>query len=905
MADQRPNPDELLQKVEADEAKARRGSLKVFLGYAAGVGKTYAMLQEARRLAEGGVDVVVGYVEPHGRPETEALLVGLPALPTLEIAYRGTTLRELDVDAALARKPQVLLVDELAHTNAPGSRHVKRWQDIDEILAAGIDVHTTCNVQHIESLNDVVAQISGVIVRETVPDDVINHADELTLIDITPEDLLERLRAGKVYIAPQAERAMQNFFRKENLVALREMALRRAAERVHVDVQTARLGSGSGAIWATRECLLVCVGPSPSSAKVIRAAKRLSNSLHAEFVAVHVENEAARALSAGDRTRLATNLRLAQNLGAEIVTLTGEDVVAEILDYAQRRNVTKIIVGKTEPRRGRWGRRDSMTDRLIRESANVDIYVVRGTEEPPPPTSFWLPRQTSPPFAWWGTFGILAATTALAWLLDWLQLGEANVIMTFLLGVVLTSVFFGRWPSIVSSFLSVLSFDVLFVKPYYTIVAHDSRYMVTFCIMLAVGLVTSALMTHIHRQAAASRLRERRLEALYRLGRKLTGIIGRNFLAAETERVMADVFGCEAVILLPEGKRLHPIVDHRAPWVANDAEIAVAQWVFDHQQPAGRGTDTLPAAQAFYLPLASPEGTLGVLAIKHSDLNEFLVSDSRSLLEAFASLLALALERDRLTLESQEALVKATTQELRSTLLASVTHDLRTPLAAIVGATSSLLQADAGAGLDHATRHELLTTIYEEADHLCRLVENLLRLTQLNSDRFTIEKEWCPVEEIIGSALRRLERSLGTREVKIELPDELLMGQFDVVLMEQALVNLLENANRYTPHDTPITIRGLRESHGIAIRVEDRGPGIAPHELQTIFETFQRGSRVKSDSRGAGLGLAICRAIVRAHGGTIRAENRPDGGAAFHLWLPVEELPREIAQAAIGPAVAT
>lgn len=898
MVDGRPNPDALLEQVAAAEAKARRGKLKVFLGYAAGVGKTYAMLQEARRLASAGVDVVVGYVEPHGRPETESLLGGLTTLSTLEVPYRGTTLREFDVDAALARQPQLLLVDELAHTNAPSLRHVKRWQDIEEVLAAGIDVHTTCNVQHIESLNDVVAQVSGVIVRETVPDDVINRADELTLIDITPEDLLERLRAGKVYLAPQAERALQNFFRRENLVALREMALRRAAERVHADVQSARQGLGTGAVWATRECLLVCVGPSPSSAKVIRAAKRLSNSLHAELVAVHVENEGTRALAEPDRARLASNLRLAESLGAEIATLTGENVVGEILEYARRRNVTKIVIGKSESPRRRWSRRASVTDRLLRDSGQVDVYIVRGTDEPLAPSQVWLRETPSTSRAWWGTAGVLAAMTAVAWLLSALSLSEGNIIMTFLLGVVLTSVFFGRWPSVVASFVSVILFDVLFTEPYYTVAVRDSEYLVTFVIMLGVGLVTSTLMTHIHRQAAASRQRERRTEALYRLGRKLTGIIGRNFLAAETERVISDVFACDAAILLPDADRLRPIIDHRATFAASEAEIAVAQWAFDHQQAAGRGTDTLPAAQAFYLPLVSPEGTLGVLGIKHPNLDEFLVSDARSLIEAFASLLALALERDRLTLESQDATVKASTQELRSTLLASVTHDLRTPLAVIVGASSSLLRADGAEPLDGATRRELLTTVYEESDHLSRLVENLLRLTQLNSDRFAVEKEWCPVEEVIGSALRRLERSVGSRAVRIQLPDELLMGQFDAVLVEQVLVNLLENALRYTPPESPITVRAGRDGQGIAISVEDEGPGIAPHELESIFETFQRGSRAKTDSRGAGLGLAICRAIVQAHGGTIRASNRPERGAAFRIWLPVEELPAEIAAAA-------
>ena len=905
MTDQeRPTPEQMLArlKTEADErgADGGRGKLKVYFGYAAGVGKTYAMLQEARRLAEANIDVLVGYVEPHGRPETEALLADLEALPSLLVPYRSTSLREFDLDAALARKPEVILVDELAHSNAPTMRHVKRWQDIEELLAAGIDVYTTCNVQHVESLNDVIAQVSGVVVRETVPDDIINRADEIALIDITPEDLLERLREGKVYIAPQAERALQNFFRRENLVVLRELALRCAAERVHADVQTARTGMGMPDVWATCECLLVCVGPSPTSAKVIRAAKRLSDSLHAEMVALHVETAGSAQPSELNRERLAANLRLAERLGAEIVTLTGEDLVQETLDYARRRNVTKIIIGKSESRVPRWKSRRSLTDRLIRDSGHIDVYVVRGTEGPLEESRVVLHARPTAPGQWWAAAAILAVSTGMAWILHALGLSDANIIMTFLLGVVIVSVRFGRWPSIVAAFLSVILFDVLFTEPYYTVVVNDTQYVVTFLVMLGVGLVISTLTTYIHRQAEASRLRERRTEALYHLGRKLTGIMGRVFLAAEAEQVVANMFGCEAALLLPDEGKLRPIVDHPASFAANESEIAVAQWAFDHAQPAGRGTDTLPSAQAFYLPLISPEGTLGVLGIKRSDLDQLLLSDTRSLLEAFASLIGLALERDRLTLEAQDATVQAKTQELRSALLSSVSHDIRTPLAVIAGASSSLLETDAGRGLSDETRCELLTTIFDESDRLSRLVENLLRLTQLSSGRFLVQKEWHPVEDVIGSALHCLRRFLGERTVQVQLPDDLLLGHFDSVLIEQVLVNLLENALRYTPHDSPIFIRAESLRRGVAITVEDRGPGIAPSELQSIFETFQRGTKSKADSRGAGLGLAICRAIVQAHGGTIDASNASEGGAVFRVWLPVEAMPDDIRRVSLA-----
>ncbi|MBI2477656.1 MAG: sensor histidine kinase KdpD, partial [Planctomycetia bacterium] len=489
----RPTPEQMLArlKAEGDEhgAEARRGKLKVFFGYAAGVGKTYAMLQEAQRLKESGTDVVAGYVEPHGRPETEVLLEGQEQLPLLKIPYRGSTLSEFNLDAALGRRPEVLLVDELAHTNAPGMRHAKRWQDLEELLNAGIDVHTTCNVQHVESLNDVIAQISGVIVRETVPDDVFRRADELTLIDLSPEDLLQRLREGKVYIPAQAQRALQNFFRKENLVALRELALRRVTERVHADVETARTGRGAGEIWATGEKLLVCVGPSPSSARVLRAAKRLANSLQAELIAVHIENAATEQMSDNDRRRLLAHLRLAERLGAETVTLAGDDLVAEALAFAKQRNVTKIVIGKSQPRRHWFRQTSTITDRLIHDSGEIDVYVIRGAGEPveeaagPNGPAGSLRATTTPFKAWVGTTAILGLCTALALLLNWLDVTEANLVMTYLLGVVCVALRYGRWPSIAASIGAVLLFDVLFTTPYYTLVVHDAQYLVTFMIM--------------------------------------------------------------------------------------------------------------------------------------------------------------------------------------------------------------------------------------------------------------------------------------------------------------------------------------------------------------------------------------------------------------------------------------
>ena len=695
-------------------------------------------------------------------------------MPTLEVPYRGTTLREFDLDAALARKPELILVDELAHTNAPSLRHVKRWQDVEELLEAGINVNTTCNVQHVESLNDIIAQISGVIVRETVPDEVFNRADELTLIDLPPEDLLERLEQGKVYIPAQAARALQNFFRKENLVALRELALRRTAERVHADVQTARLGRARHDVWATRERLLVCVGPSPTSARLIRAAKRLADSLGAEWVAVTSNRRKRADMSPKDRSRLLAHLRLAERLGAETATISGDDMVEETIAYAQQRNVTKIVVGKSELSAALVSPTQSPADRLIRESGEIDVYVIHGTAElvphVEPPTSRPLssdggpgsePRSCWPHARPWRWSGISFGLT------------EANLVMTYLLGVMFVAFRYGRGPSIVASVVSVALFDLIFTEPYFTVVVNDTQYLITFAVMLIVGLIIATLTARVRRQAESARRNERRIEALYRLGRKLTGIIGQDFIAAETERAVAEFLGGETAVFLPRDGQLRPILDHRARFAADPAEIAVAQWAFDHGQIAGRGTDTLPSAQALYLPLQSPNGTVGVLAVRHPDAEKLLLPEYRQILENYSTQVAMAVDRDRLTLESDKARIQAETERIRSTLLTSISHDLRTPLAVIVGASSSLLHS--GASMNEQTRRELLETISKETDHLSRLVENILRITQLSSpEKPAINKEWHPLEEIIASALRRLERTLADRPVSVQLPPEVL-----------------------------------------------------------------------------------------------------------------------------------
>ncbi len=808
MSDQdRPTPEQMLARVktegELQPTDRKRGRLKVFFGYAAGVGKTFAMLQNGQREK-----------------------------------------------------------------------------------AAGIDVHTTCNVQHVESLNDVIAQISGVVVRETVPDEVFNRADELALIDISTEDLLERLQEGKVYIPEQAAKALQSFFRKDNLTALRELALRRAATRVHADVETARLGKATRNVWATRERLLVCVGPSPTSAKVIRAAKRLADSLDADWVAINIDTPETGGLPSEARARLFANLQLAERLGAETAALTGDDVVADTIAYAQQRNVTKIVIGKSEPAAARWlFRRPSVVDRLISDSGDIDVYVIRGVSAPLPASSIlakpvfrWQP--------WWTTLAVTAISTGLGTLWNHFGLSEANLVMTYLLGVVIVAFRCGRNPAVVASILAVVLFDVLFVPPYHTIAVHDAQYLITFAVMLIVGLSVSTLAARVRRQAELSRRNERRTEALYRLGRKLSGINGQDFIAAESERAIKEVLGGDAMILLPLEGNLQPVLAQHAQFASSHSEIGAAQWVYDHAQVAGRGTDTLPSAQSLYLPLLSPNGPVGVLAIRHQDAAQLRMPEYRLILENYSTQIAMALERDRLMLESQTARVEVETEQLRNTLLSSVSHDLRTPLAVISGASSSILR---NPEMNTSTQRELLQTVFDESDRLSRLVENLLRMTQVTSSQFFVEKQWPPVEDVVGSSLRRLEHLLGHRPVNVNLPTEVLLGQFDAVLIEQVLVNLLENACRYTPADTAIDITGWTDGARTVIEVSDYGPGLAAGDEQRVFEKFQRGANAKPDSRGAGLGLAICRAIVRAHGGEITALNRTEkSGVIFRVCLPVD-----------------
>ena len=885
--DGRPDPDRLLEQLQAAESRADRGTLKVFFGYVAGVGKTYAMLEAAQHLAAAGVDVVAGYVEPHGRPETELLLEGLEILPPLVLKYRGLDLQELDLDAALDRHPQLLLVDELAHANAPGSRHAKRWQDVEELLGAGIDVYTTLNVQHLESLNDVVAQITGVQVRETVPDAVFDDADSVEVVDLPPGELVERLRQGKVYVPAQAERAVQGFFTRPNLGALREIALRRTADRVHAHLETTRLAAaGPRQSWAITDTLLVCVGPSPTSAKVIRTSKRMAASLNARWIAVGVERSRAGGPGDESQNRLMENIHLAERLGAETATVSGDDIAGEIVSYARSQSVTKIVIGKTA--QSRWYRllRGSIVDDLLERSGEMDVYVVQGAEESGgrPPARF---RRA---VSWKGYVWSLAAIVVaalVAWAFQDMGLAEANKAIVFLLAIVLVAARFGLGPGALATVLGVLVFDFFFVPPYLTFAVEDAQYIITFVIMLVVALIISTLAARLRRQVLTARARERRLTALYSLSRELSAVSGTHQLAATAQRVVTGMFNSGASIYLPDEEgRLEPVVSNARDETVGPRETAVAVWAFEHAQLAGNGTDTLPDSSALYIPMLTPQGTAGVLGVIPPDGETLLSPDNRQLLETVATQIGTAIERDELADETRKALLQIERERLRSSLLSSVSHDLRTPLAVIAGASSALLESgDSG---DATRREELLTEVVEESNRLARLVDNLLSMTRLDAGAISVEKQWFPIEDVIGSSLGRLRKELAGRSVRKDLPADLPLVPLDGVLIEQVLVNLLENALKYSEAGSPLDVGARLEREGVVVSVADRGPGLAEGEEELVFEKLFRGSASgSSGERGAGLGLAISQAIVEAHGGRIWAANRAGGGASFRFLLPL------------------
>ncbi|MEW7851394.1 DUF4118 domain-containing protein [Massilia aurea] len=882
---QRPDPDALLAQLREQDRRAARGRLRIYFGASAGVGKTYAMLQEARKLQLDGAAPLVGVIETHGRAETARLLDGLELLPRRRIDYRGKTLDEFDLDAALARAPAVILVDELAHSNAPGSRHPKRWQDVEELLAAGIDVLTTVNVQHLESLNDVVGGIAGIRVAETVPDRVFDSADEIVMVDLTADALLARLKEGKVYQPQQAERAAGNFFKKGNLIALRELALRRTADRVEGDVRAWREEQSIDAIWKTGAGLLVCIGPGIHAEHVVRSSARMASQLGAGWHAVYVETARLGKLPEAARARTMATLKLAHSLGATTAVLSGEDVAASTLDYARDHNLSRIALGRDG---SRWPWRRRTARRLARAAPGVDLIEIGQPAVPPAAASGVVPdapaqpRQSLLPHAWAAGASLLTALVATP-LRPWLD--PVNIVMLFLLVVLLVAMRFGRAPSVTATCVGVASFDFFFVPPRFNFAVSDVQYLVTFGVMLAVGLITGHLTAGLRFQARVAAQRERRVRALYEFARELSGALAASQVFESSRAVIQNAFGARATLLVPDaGERLGmpPADDGGAAGAApGNVDLGIAQWAYDHAQPAGLGTDTLPACPLFYLPLVAPMRTRGVLAIEPEGGRWVLIPEQRRQLDALAALAAIALERVHYVEVAQAALVNMESERLRNSLLAALSHDLRTPLTALVGLSESLLRGEALPDTSLA----LAKTLHDEAVRMGTLVANLLDMARIESGEVRFNLEWQALEEVIGSALRACGAALRQHTVTVRLPPGMPLVRFDAVLIERVLCNLVENAAKYTPAGSHIEIAALARGAWIDVTVSDNGPGLRAGSEEAIFEKFTRGER-ESALPGVGLGLAICRAIVIAHGGTIRACASTLGGAAFVFSLP-------------------
>jgi two-component system sensor histidine kinase KdpD len=886
--DTRRDPDALLAALHERERRAARGRLRIYFGASAGVGKTWAMLSAARQLAASR-KVLVGIVETHGRVDTESLLDGLDVLPRKRIEYRGKQLTEFDIDAALARRPELVLVDELAHSNLPGSRHPKRWQDIEELLAVGIDVFTTVNVQHLESLNDVVGGITGVRVGETVPDSVFEAADEVVLVDLPADELLARLKLGKVYQGEQAERAGQNFFRKGNLIALRELALRRTAERIGDDVRAYRVEKSIDAVWRTGTALLACIGPGPGAEGVARSAARLAAQLGAEWHAVYVETPALQRLDAGRREHILGALKLARDLGASTATLTGDRVEPALVDYARSHNLSRLVLGRGQ-RGAPW--RMPRGRRLGRLAPDIELVEVVAPDAPRRDSAgnggaAGARAQAAPGRRALAAHAAAAAASlgmALAAAPTIAYLDLANIAMLFLLVVLLVAVRLGRWPSVTATCVGVACFDFFFVPPRFTFAISDFQYLVTFGVMLAVGAITGHLTAGLRFQARVAALRESRTRALYEFARALSGVLQTEQIEEATRDAVKRTFGVSTVLLLPDADGRLRLAEQDADSgisAVTALESGIAQWAFDHGASAGMGTDTLPGSPVFYMPLVAPMRTRGVLAIEASQTRWLRAPEQRQQLETFAALAAIALERVHYIEVAQDALVKIESERLRNSLLAALSHDLRTPL------TSLMAQAESLAGSKPPlapTQHAMAEALRQEMNRMSILVTNLLDMARIESGEVKLRLQWQPIEEVIGSALLACRAALAGQVVQTRVPADLPLVQYDAVLIERVLCNLLENAAKYTPAGSTVTVSAQQHGLWLNVSVADNGPGLPPGQEEAVFEKFARGER-ESAKPGVGLGLAICRAIIQAHGGTIYAASQPGGGVAFTFTL--------------------
>ncbi len=888
-SEQRPLPEALLEAAKREHGGV--GRLKIFVGAAPGVGKTYEMLQSAHARLKGGADIVVGLVETHGRAETEALLRGLEIIPRKRLDYRGQTIEEMDLDAVIARHPQIAIVDELAHTNAPGSRHPKRYLDVEELLSRGIDVYTAVNIQHIESLNDVIAQITHVRVRETVPDSVFDRADAIELIDLTPDDLIQRLKEGKVYVPKQAERALEHYFSPGNLTALRELALRRTAERVDEQLLTHMQANAIAGPWAAGERILVCVSEDPRAAGLVRQAKRLADRVHAPWTAISIETRRSLQLTDEQRDRLADTLRLAETLGAEALTIPGVErrIADDIIKFAQSNNVTQIIVGKSTRSRLFEILHGSVVHDLVRRAGTITVNVVAGEEAEAEPTKSAV--QTAPrsepfharPFLMGlviTAIGLGAAELIQPWF------GIENVDLVLLTAVVVVAVRYGLWPSLLATVAASLAYNFFFLPPIYTFTITDPTNIAAFFLFMLIAILVSNVAARVRTQADTAIGRIRMTEQLYAFSRKLAGTATLDDVLWASAYQTALMLKVRVVLLLPEDGLLTVKAGYPPEDQLDKADLAAANWAWSNDRPAGRGSDTLPGAKRLFLPMRTGRGSIGVIGIDNDRTGPLLTPDQRRLLDALVDQGALAIERVLLVEDMDRVKRTIESERLRSALLTSISHDLKTPLASVLGAASTM--RDLETGLTDQQKRDLLATVIDESERLNRFIANLLDMTKLESGAVVPNMALHDIDEIVGSALRRAGKILARHKVSLELEAELPMLELDAVLFEQVLFNLLDNAAKYSPPDTRISIKSVREADCVCLQIADEGEGIPPGELESIFDKFYRVQKTDHVRPGTGLGLAISRGFIEAMHGKIFAANRTDRrGAVLTIRLPI------------------
>ncbi|MEO3386658.1 sensor histidine kinase KdpD [Mesorhizobium sp. CAU 1741] len=876
----RPEPDALL----AEAAKEGRGRLKIFLGAAPGVGKTYAMLEAAQRRRADGLDVVVGVVETHGRAETERLVAGLEIVPRTQIPYGGRLLSDMDLDGIIARRPRLVLVDELAHTNVPGSRHAKRWQDVEELLATGIDVYSTLNIQHLESLNDVVARIARVKVRETVPDKVLELADDIELIDLPPDELIERLRQGKVYIQDQIARAIQNFFSKGNLTALRELAMRVAADRVDAQMAAHMKSHAIPGPWPAQDRVLVCVNEAPVSKALVRAAKRMAERSRTDWIAASVATPQSEHLPDAAKDSIAETLRLAGSLGADISTINAESHVAdEILAFARSRNVSRIVLGRPRPRLfTAWFTRETVAEEIIRKADDFEVTIVSADPGEARKAAIrgaaLVPERDPKAYLW--SAAAVAAATAVAIFVNRIFPVE-SLSLFFLVAVLGVAARFGLWPSIFASGLAFLSYNFFLTEPFFTFEIANQDLVLTLFLFLAVAVVTGNLAARLRDQAHAQRAIARRTANLFDFSRKVASVASLDDVVWAAVTHVASTMQCSSMILMPDASGRLAIVGGMPPEdQLEPRDRGAAEWAWDKREPAGWSSQTLPSATWLFLPMKSAGRIHGLLGVQFGT-RQYITAEEHRLLDSLVDQVGIAIERTKLTSDMEQTRLLAETESLRAALLSSVSHDLRTPLVSIIGAATSLVDADAALGA--TGRRSLAETIRDEGERLNRYVQNLLDMTRLGYGALKVARQPVDLREVVGRALRRLDRDLVGHRIIRDLPASLPEVSGDAVLLEQVVTNILDNAAKYAPDGSQVTLSAKAIGGEVTLTVSDEGPGIPEPDRAHVFDMFFRVRAGDGQPGGTGLGLAIAKGIVDAHGGSIRAEAATKEGAGTRI----------------------